>query len=111
MENTVLSNPRIEDNQITVDELYSFSNARAKRQYKIDFDSLKNLIAELEGNDLCDAINGIIFSYARLASFILNSDDGFLRDQLIGANDRDLYHLKILQDTLKNLKVECVQIE
>lgn len=58
---------------------------------------------EVETSRLADAVNGLIYAYARLTTFVLNSDDEPSRKELLGADDEHLYFLNRLSKWLRQM--------
>lgn len=99
MENTTFLNPRIEGNKLIIDVKSECST----RQMILQLPPLYEMSVESEVSRFAEAITGLIYSYARLAAFTLNSDDEFARKALLGADDGDLYYLNMLSQFLKRM--------
>ncbi|MDD2304501.1 MAG: hypothetical protein PHP53_07380 [Prolixibacteraceae bacterium] len=99
MENTTFLNPRIEGNKLIIDVKSEYST----RQMILQLPPLYEMSIESEASRFAEAITGLIYSYARLAAFALNSDDEFVKKALLGADDGDLYYLNMLSQFLKRM--------
>lgn len=106
MENTTFLNPRIEGNKLIVDVKTEFSDGPLTRHMTLQLSPLYEMIVEAETSRFADAASGLIFAYSRLASFALNSDDEFVKKELLGADDGDLYYLNMLSKLLRRMDID-----
>lgn len=109
MENTTFLNPRIEGNKLIVDVKSEFSDGPLTKHMTLQLSPLYEMIITAETGRFADAVSGLIYAYARLASFALNSDDEFVRKELLGADDGDLYYLNMLSQLLRRMDSDYLQ--
>lgn len=104
MEDTTFLNPRIEGNKLIVD--IKSELGPLTRHMTLQLSPLYEMLVEVETSRLADAINGLIYSYARLAAFALNSESELVGKELLGADDVDLYYLNLLSKLLRRMDID-----
>lgn len=104
MGNTTFLNPQINGDKLIIDVVTKYQNGESLvRQMTLQLPVLYEISVEIDPGSLADAVNGLIYAYARLATFVLNSEDEHSRKELLGADDEHLYHLNLLSRWLRRM--------
>lgn len=102
MENSTFTNARIEGNKIKFDHISSTYT----RTISLNVEALYDMFISIDTEMFANAITGLLFAYARQASFILNNEYHHDSKELLGAEDNNLYFLKLLHEWLQKIESE-----